>query len=163
MFVLPKRLKEFNIESFCKTYIWLSLMLFVCTGPVGASFTKAKALEAINGYSLKMITDDGTRLVRLAGIICHSEGLKTFPCENKAKQFLQEITSGKELTLVFWATDAFGRRVCEVFLPDGTSLSELMVSQGYALQDQYYSSSAEISALEKTAKKNKLGVWKYFD
>ena len=153
----------YNMESHCKVPVWLILLLLICSGPAGASYTKGQVVEIINGYSFKVLTDEGTSIVRLAEIICPSTVLKTFPCKNEIKQFLQEITSGKELTLVFWAIDAAGRRVCKAFLPDGTSLSELMVSQGYALQDRYYSSSAKISVLEETAKNNKLGVWKYID
>ena len=110
---------------------------------------------------LKALTDEGIRTVRLTEVICPSAVLKTFPCKNEAKQLLQEITSGKELTLVFWAIDTAGRSVCKVFLPGGASIGDLMVSQGYALQDSYYSSSTKLSRLEETAKKNKLSVWKY--
>jgi endonuclease YncB( thermonuclease family) len=102
-------------------------------------------------------------VVRLAEIICPSAKFGSFPYAEEAKRFLREITSGREVTAYFWVKDTYGRSVCEVYLPDGSSLSNLMVSRGYALQDPYYSDSTKLKKTEETAKRNKLGVWNRFN
>lgn len=151
------------MKSYLKIYIWVLLILIVCSSSVSANSSKAKTLDVINGYSIKVLTDDGVKVVRLAEIIAPSAVLTTFSTDNEAKEFLQKITSGQELTLVFWALDVVGRSVCKVFLPDGTSIGSLMVSEGYALQDRNYSSNNELNRLEQTARKKKSGVWKYLN
>ena len=123
-------------------------------------FFTGHVVEAVNDYTLKVLVDDEVKLVRLAEITSPNKRFGSISCKEQAKEFLLEVTSGKDVTLEFWAADVVGRIVCTVFLPDGSSLGELLVSKGYALQDRYYSSDPELSHLERVAKKNKYGVWK---
>lgn len=138
-------------------------MLLIFVSQASANYSRAQVLEVINNYTIKVIVSDEVKVIRLAEIICPSTRFGSFPCAEQAKKFLHDKTSGGEVTLNFWAIDALGRYVCEVFLHDGTSLAKLMVSKGYALQDKYYSDNHEIANLEKKAQKNKLGIWKYLD
>jgi endonuclease YncB( thermonuclease family) len=48
-----------------------------------------------------------------------------------------------------------------VYLPDGTDLNELNVSQGYAFYYPYfpYSKSSQFAADQKQAQTKKLGLW----
>ena len=141
--------------SMCLTFIMLIFASQAC-----ANFFTGHVAEVVNDYTLKVLVDDEVKLVRLAEIISPNIRFGSISCKEQAKEFLLEVTSGKEVTLEFWATDVVGRIVCKVFLPDGSSLGELLVSKGYALQDRYYSSDPNLSHLERVAQKNKYGVWK---
>ncbi len=145
-----------------KASMCLLLTLLLFASQARASF-QAHVIEVVNNYTIKVLADDEVKVIRLAEVLCPSLKFGSFPCLEEAKRFLREISSGKEVTIFFWVTDTVGRSVCEVFLPDGTSLGDLMVSKGYALQDQYYSSRADLSNLERIAKTNKMGIWKYID
>ena len=143
-----------------KIFICLTFILLVFASQACANYFTGRVVEVVNNYTLKVLVDDEVKLVRLAEIVCPNKRFGSISCKEQAKEFLLEITSGKEVTLEFWATDVVGRIVCKVFLPDGSSLAELLVSKGYALQDRYYSSSPELSLLERVAKKNKCGAWR---
>ena len=148
-------MKYLSKLSMCLTFITLIFASQAC-----ANFFTGHVVEAVNDYTLKVLVDDEVKLVRLAEITSPSKMFGSTSSKEQAKEFLLEVTSGKDVTLEFWATDVVGRIVCKVFLPDGSSLGELLVSKGYALQDRYYSSDPELSHLERVAKKNKYGVWK---
>ena len=144
-----------------KVTFCLVLGCLLLGSPAWANSGRAQVLEVINGYSFKVLVNDEIKIVRLAEIICPKAVLGTFPCEKMAKAFIQEKTSGKTITLVFWALDAVGRSVCEAILPDGASLGRLMVAKGYALQDKYYNQNQELGDLENAARVQKAGVWRY--
>jgi endonuclease YncB( thermonuclease family) len=151
------------MKTFYKFFLCLVFALLPFSNIAEANSVQAQVIEVINCYSLKVLTDGETKVVRLAEVICPHTHLNPLACENEAKHFLREITSGKSVKLLFWAIDSTGRSVCEVFLNDGTSLGGLMVSKGHLLQDQYYSESVRLRSLEKMAKKRMLGIWKHVD
>jgi endonuclease YncB( thermonuclease family) len=143
-----------------KISFFLTCILLIFASQACANFFSGHVVEVVNDYTLKVLVDDEVKLVRLAEITSPKKRFGSISCKEQAKEFLLEVTSGKNVNLEFWATDVAGRIVCKVFLPDGSSLGELLVSKGYALQDRYYSSDPELSHLEKVAQKNKYGVWK---
>lgn len=150
-----------QVETVFKYSLCLLIVLLPFPSIAETTPVQAQVTEVINCHSLKVVADGESKVVRLAEITCPHTHLSSFACEEEAKHFLQEITSGKDLTLFFWAKDSAGRSVCEVFLDDGTSLGALMVSKGYALQDRYYSESLRLMSLEELAKKSSLGIWKH--
>lgn len=143
-----------------KLALCLTFIILTFASQAWANFFTGHVVEVVNDYTLKVLADDEIKLVRLAEIVSPDKGFGFISCKEQAKEFLLESTSGKKVTLEFWATDVVGRIVCKVFLPDGSSLGELLVSKGYALQDRYYSSDPNLSHLERVAQKNKYGVWK---
>jgi endonuclease YncB( thermonuclease family) len=152
---------ELDMKCSSKIFMCLTFILLVFASQACANYFTGHVVEVVNDYTLKVLVDDEVKVVRLAEIISPNKRFGSISCKEQAKEFLLEITSEKEVTLEFWATDVVGRIVCKVFLPDGSSLAELLVSKGYALQDRYYSSSRELSLLERVAKKNKYGTWRH--
>jgi micrococcal nuclease len=149
------------MKAFANVSMCFIFTLLVFASQASASYSQGQVIEVINNYTIKVIVSDEVKVIRLAEIICPSTRFGSFPCAEKAKNFLREKTSGVKVTLDFWAIDTVGRTVCEVFLPDGTSLGKLLVSKGYSLQDKHYSDNPELASLEKNAQNNKLGVWEY--
>ena len=146
---------------FIKSLLCLAGYVLLLTGQVFAGPTHVKVVEFIDSVSFKALVDNEVKIIRLAEIICPEAVLGDSPCDIEAKKYLVGKTSGENLTLVFWAMDAVGRSVCEVFLPDGSSLGRLMVAKGFALQDRYYSFSKELHELEDAARVRKVGVWRH--
>lgn len=137
------------------------LVLLVFASQASAVLFKAQVVEVVNSYTIKVLAEDGFKVVRLAEVACPSSKFGIHLCAGQARDFIQEVTSGIEVSVEFWATDSAGRSVCEVFLPDGSSLGKLLVEKGYAIEDKQYSSSPDLSRLEGVAKKNKQGVWSH--
>jgi endonuclease YncB( thermonuclease family) len=144
-----------------KVFMALLFVLLLFASQASAVLFQAQVVEVVNSYTIKVLTADGVKVVRLAEVACPSSKFGIHLCAGQAREFIQEVTSGKEVSVEFWATDAAGRNVCEVFLPDGSSLGKLLVEKGYALEDKQYSSSPDLSRLEGVAKKNKQGVWRH--
>lgn len=144
-----------------KIFICMTFVLLLFASQASAGFFQAHVIEVVNSYTIKVLSDDGVKVVRLAEVVCPSSKLGAHLCAGQAREFILKVTSGKELTIEYWATDAAGRSVCEVFLPDGSSLGKLLVTKGYALEDKQYSSSPDLSRLEGAAKRNKQGVWRH--
>ena len=149
------------MNSFCKVSMMLIFILLPLASQGHMNVFKGHVKGVVNNYTIEVFNGDEVVVVRLAEVICPSAKFGSFPCADEAKCFLREITLGKEVTVYFWVKDTYGRSVCEVYLPDGSSLSNLMISRGYALQDPYYSDSVKLKKTEETAKKNKLGVWNH--
>jgi len=149
--------------SLAKFAVMFFLISLLVPKQVFANTFQAEVLEVLNTYSLKIDTEEGEKVVRIAEIITPKAIFGTFPCEKEAIAYLREMTYGKTMTFIYWATDAAGRSVCEVLLPDGSSVGTLMVASGYALQDLYYSSSADLKFLQVSARKNSLGLWRQVD
>jgi endonuclease YncB( thermonuclease family) len=150
------------MKPFRKVSVILILMLLPLASQGHMNVFKGYVTGVVNNYTIEVFNGGEVVVVRLAEIICPSAKFGSFPCAEEAKRFLREITSGREVTAYFWVKDTYGRSVCEVYLPDGSSLSNLMVSRGYALQDPYYSDSTKLKKTEETAKRNKQGVWNRF-
>jgi endonuclease YncB( thermonuclease family) len=49
--------------------------------------------------------------------------------------------------------------IANVFLEDGTCLNNAIIAAGYAWHYTQYSNDATLAALEKEARKKKLGLW----
>lgn len=149
------------MKVFINVFMCFILAMLTFSSQASANHFQAHVIEAPNHYTIKVLIAGEVKVIRIAEIICPSTRFDSLPCATEAKNFLNAKTAGKDVTLVFWALDVVGRSVCEVFLPDGTSLGKLMVAKGYALQDRYYSYNSELSSLEQTAQSGKLGIWEY--
>jgi endonuclease YncB( thermonuclease family) len=94
--------------------------------------------------------------VRLDGIDC-PELAQAFG--GKAKSFTSGLAFGKTVGFEGQGKDRYGRELGEVFLPDGKSLNRELVSAGYAWWYRKYSTDRSLEALERTARKERRGLW----
>lgn len=140
---------------------WCLLTLFILFSNFSdARAANIKVLEVLNCYSLMVQTDAGPLVVRIAEVISPRDVLIGLVDAEEAKAFLKRLTAGVDLTLDYWVTDLAGRLICQVFLPDGRSLGEIMVAKGFLLPDPFYSFNAKLTQLEDVARSGKVGVWK---
>src|SRR6056300_996134 len=79
--------------SMCLTFIMLIFASQAC-----ANFFTGHVAEVVNDYTLKVLVDDEVKLVRLAEIISPNIRFGSISCKEQAKEFLLEVTSGKEVT-----------------------------------------------------------------
>jgi endonuclease YncB( thermonuclease family) len=128
-----------------------------------ASTYPAKIVNVINAYSLEVIVSNRVQKIRLAEIYCPDQLVRCSECVKGTVEFIREVTQEGDVLIEPWVTDSVGRKVSEVFLPDGRSLGRLLVLNGYALQDRFHSGSAELQYLEGVAKKQNRGGWEHHD
>ncbi|ALI99840.1 thermonuclease family protein [Rufibacter tibetensis] len=125
--------------------------------------TEEQAVE--NGYKVIAIKDgdtvellkDGKPLrVRLQGVDCPE---KNQDYGTRARQFTSDLVFGKFVQLVVQDVDRYGRTVGEIILPDGRSLNQELVKNGFAWHYTAYSKDQELARLEAEARAEKRGLW----
>lgn len=78
----------------------------------------------------------------------------------QSKKYLERIILRKKVRLVIEKLDKYGRTLADVYI-NGRSVAEIMIESGNAWHYSYFDSSFILAQKEKTARKNKLGLWKY--
>lgn len=94
--------------------------------------------------------------VRLEGIDCPELAQKF---GRAAKRFTADLVFGKQVRLVGKGRDRYDRELAEVFLADGRSLNRALVEAGLAWWYRNYSTDATLEALERTARRQRRGLW----
>jgi micrococcal nuclease len=117
------------------------------------SFTALSQVRVVDGDTFY---HNGTK-IRLAYVDAPE---KNQPQGQMSKDWLENYLKGKDLKFELVTIDKYGRRVCVVWV-NGINLSEKIVEQGYAWNYDYFSKSAYLESLERTARINKKGIWKY--
>ncbi len=123
-----------------------------------------RVARVIDGDTIELA--DGERL-RYIGIDTPEEVDARKPVQCFARQAAErnkELVEGKMVTFYKDSLehDAYGRLLGFVYLPDGTFVNKLLVTQGYAFAYPYKpdtSHAQEFRSAEIVAKKNNLGLW----
>ncbi|AKD05302.1 thermonuclease family protein [Pontibacter korlensis] len=77
----------------------------------------------------------------------------------KAKEYTSNLAFGKNVRLIVNNTDRYGRTVGTIILPDGRSLNEELVRNGYAWHYKAYSNDKNLANAEADARRFKRGLW----
>lgn len=77
----------------------------------------------------------------------------------RAKQYTSDLAFGKNVRLIIKNTDRYGRTVGTIILPDGRSLNEELVRNGYAWHYKAYSKDQNLANAEADARRFKRGLW----
>ena len=122
---------------------------------------QTKMLEGVvtnvqDGDTIDVLIDGKTVAVRLNGIDCPEDGQGY---SAKAKQYTTLHCLKKKIKLEKVTTDPRGRMIANVFLEDGTDVCQALVAGGYAWHYKKFSTDAKLAALEKEARKKKIGIW----
>jgi endonuclease YncB( thermonuclease family) len=136
-------------------------------------------------YSIKRVIDGDT--VAFNGFTCRLFGIDTpetytstkLTSDSKMCNITKEtmVNLGKQSTefveslttysngyeIVVSGEDSYGRKICDITLPNGTNLNQKIVQSGYAVvYEEYISNSLTKQSYlnkETLAKENKLGLW----
>jgi len=145
----------------------LALWAFVGREPPAKKERKARAhapkgrfegevVAVLDGDTIEVMHGGSAVRVRLAGIDCPE---KRQPFGKKAKQRVADLVFDKRVSVDVATEDRYGRKVGVVTLPDGGSLNELLIREGFAWWYRRYSEDKRLGALEANARKARLGLW----
>ncbi len=109
-----------------------------------------------DGDTMELLRNGQSVTVRLYGI---DSPEKNQDYGQRAKQFASDLAFGKYVRLIVHNTDRFGRTVGTIILPDGRSLNEEMVRNGFAWHYKAYSKDKNLENLEADARRFKRGLW----
>ena len=123
---------------------------------VHAEEFSGRVVGVADGDTITVLVGVEPRRVRLAGIDAPERGQ---PFGQRAKQALSRLVFGRTVRVVVRGQDRYGRLLGEVLLPDGASLNERLVKEGWAWHYTRYSKDQRLAEQEATARRSRRGLW----
>ncbi|MCX2740135.1 thermonuclease family protein [Pontibacter anaerobius] len=115
-----------------------------------------KVVGIKDGDTIVLLRNGKEETVRLYGVDTPE---KNQAYGQRAKQYTSELVFGKTVRLIVNNTDRYGRTVGTIILPDGRSLNEELVRNGYAWHYKAYSKDQNLANAEVDARRFKRGLW----
>jgi micrococcal nuclease len=136
--------------------LWAAAAALMLASPSCAERIQGKVVGVSDGDTLKVLSDRRVSSVRLAGIDC-PEKKQAFG--QRAKQFTSSLAFGRDVVVDYKKKDRYGRIIGEVILPDGTSLNEQIVKEGYGWWYPEYSHDLKLKQHQDNARLSRRGLW----
>lgn len=115
-----------------------------------------KVIAIKDGDTVELLKDGKPLRVRLLGVDAPE---KNQDYGTAARQFTADLCFGKMVNLIVDGSDRYGRTVGTILLPDGRSLNNELVRNGYAWHYKAYSHDETLAQLEVEARRNRRGLW----
>ena len=116
-----------------------------------------QVISVIDGDTIEVLNGHHAERIRLSGIDCPEKG-QAFG--TRAKQAASELVFGKEVTLQTHGHDKYKRTLADVILPDGVSLNQELVRQGFCWWYRKYApGDTVLEGLEAEAREARKGLW----
>jgi hypothetical protein len=110
----------------------------------------------MDGDTVELLENNQTTRVRLYGVDAPE---KNQDYGTRARQFASDLAFGKNVQLIEKGKDRYGRVIGIILLPDGRSLNEELVRQGFAWHYKEYAKDEALAQLELDARQNRRGLW----
>lgn len=114
-----------------------------------------KVVSITDGDTVIILTNKKQTKIRLAEIDTPE---KNQPYGKKAKKALSDFIFGKVVRVEVETIDRYGRTIGTIFL-DNLNINKEMVRAGHAWVYRRYAKDKTLFKLERSAKKNMLGLW----
>ncbi|NEM97068.1 thermonuclease family protein [Pontibacter burrus] len=118
--------------------------------------TGDKVVAVKDGDTIELLRNGETIKVRLYGV---DSPEKNQDFGQRARQFTSDLAFGKTVRLIEHNKDRYGRVVGTIILPDGRSLNEELVKNGFAWHYKAYSKDKNLANMEADARRYKRGLW----
>lgn len=115
-----------------------------------------KVVGVKDGDTVVLLRNGEEVTVRLFGVDTPE---KAQPYGQRAKQFTSDLAFGKQVRLLVHNKDRYGRTVGTIILPNGKSLNEELIKNGYAWHYKAYSNDKNLANAEADARRFKRGLW----
>lgn len=137
-------------------YINLFFLLII-NSTIAQQFFYAKVIGIKDGDTVLILDEFQTqKTLRLAEVDC-PEKKQAFGY--KAKEFTSKEIYLKNIKYTITDTDRYGRYIAKIYYNNNKYISEEIIKNGFGWHYKKYSSSKKLAVLEKTAQKNKKGLW----
>lgn len=115
-----------------------------------------KVIGVKDGDTVELLMNEKPVTVRLYGVDCPE---KNQDFGTQAKNFASQLAFGKFVKLNSKGNDRYGRTIGEIILPDGKSLNQELVANGYAWYYKAYANDPQLGYLENDARRLERGLW----
>ena len=129
----------------------------VITAPPVVGF-EAKVIGVIDGDTVDVLLENKTTIrLRFNAIDAPERGQ---PFGNNAKQFVSDQIFGKQIRIVDFGRDRYDRMIADLYRDGETmSVNAALVHAGLAWHYTKYSSDETLTAAQREAEANQLGLW----
>jgi len=152
-----KNTPPFHPRKMWVTIILLSLCLLYLSIPAFAETLKIKDGDSfvLNGVEIRLWGIDAPEYNQQ----CQTSG-KSYPCGREAMAFFENLLTPLPFILCKKKTGAKKetRKVAQCFIED-TDIAEILVLNGHAIDDKYFS-TGHYKLAEEQAKTQKRGIWR---
>lgn len=154
-FQLNLRLFRMRHIAMPKRYIWIFILFLplACSTETGP---QQKVVGVMDGDTIEILEEKRTTRVRLYGVDAPE---KNQDYGSRARQFTSDLVFGKNVQLIEKGKDRYGRVIGIVMLPDGRSLNEELVRNGFAWYYRDYAKDPVLEQLEADARQDRRGLW----
>jgi micrococcal nuclease len=135
---------------------YLFLLLFLFLACQGRPDSGPKVIGVMDGDTVELLENNQPVRVRLYGVDAPE---KNQDYGTRARQFASDLAFGKNVQLIEKGKDRYGRIIGIIILPDGRSLNEELVRNGYAWHYTAFSKDQNLARLEEEARQHRRGLW----
>ncbi len=138
---------------------WSLLVALVLARSIAADASpsfRGRVVRVIDGDTIEVMHYGRAERVRLQRIDC-AERKQAFGSD--AKERAAALAAGKTIAVEVRGHDRYGRTLGEVVLPDGQSLNQALVRDGFAWWFRRYSNDPKLARLEAEARAAHRGLW----
>lgn len=133
-----------------------------------SSLIKVKVKRTIDGDTVELENGEKLRYAGINALELHTESGKPEPFAKEAYLRNKELTEGKTFCLekALRERDRYGRLLGELYFPNGTSVSEILVSEGLALVCYFEGSGKYFEKylpIQQKALSERKGLFSYVD
>lgn len=139
--------------------------------PGGIYALTGRVVTVADGDTFTILVDRRRERVRMASVdapeIGHGSDRPGQDHAQAARKVLADMIAGKTLTLRCYEHDQYERNICDVPLPDGSTVGREMVAKGWVWANQQgrgkYLRDSTLPGLEARARDQRLGLWERRD
>lgn len=145
-----------RIQTCFRSYYCLLCFIFLLVSCQQKQQEGYKVIGVKDGDTIEILVDQKPVTVRLYGVDAPE---KKQPFGTQAKNFTSQLAFGKYVKLNDKGKDRYGRTIGEIILPDGKSLNQELVANGFAWYYKAYANDPKLGYLENDAKRLEHGLW----
>ena len=150
------RIRSLFLSVLLGTLAFVGASCLIVQPCLAADFT-GRVVGVIDGDTIEVLHNQRPERIRLSGIDCPEKG-QAFG--NNAKHATSDLAFGKEVTLQTHGKDKYKRTLADVILPDGMSLNQELVKQGWCWWYRKYApGDTVLEGLESEAREARKGLW----
>lgn len=155
---------ENNLNSFELPEVDIPISLPITNRVEGVFGEEALVIDVVDGDTIKVLTQEGERTIRLIGI--DTPELRPLECKGlEAKEFLSNLVLDQEVTLesdpTQGDTDRYQRDLRYIW-EKGVNINKELIESGLAKEYTYnkpYKYTKEFKQSEITAQNKEIGIW----
>lgn len=141
------------------------------TSPGYAYSLVGQVVRVADGDTLTLLVGKQRQRIRLASIdapeVTKDKQRPGQPLAQQSRKALADMVAGKTVTVQCYEQDRYGRHICDVKLPKGSTANRELVARGLAWANMEkhgrFLRDGSLLALEKIARRDRVGIWQRTD